>query len=140
MPDLTEKRRLGRPPGYPKSGGRKPGSKNVVPSELRRFINQKGRPLELLAAISSGRKITAGDPDEPGKKIRVYPSLGERVAAARVLMNKLIPDLRATEISGSDGGPVKIENKQFTNKERARRPVFMLREAAENSKKALTDG
>ncbi len=131
--DKTLKRRPGRPKGLAKTGGRKPGSKNIVPSDLRRFINQRGRPLELLAAIASGRKVSAGDPGNPSAKIRVYPTLNERVSAAKVLTNKLVPDLRATEISGSDGGPVKIEDKPYTKMELARRLLFILREATEEA-------
>lgn len=80
--------------------------KNIVPGELRRFINQRGRPLELLAAIADGRKVTAADPDDPGKKIRVYPALRERTSAAKTLLNKLVPDLKSTELSRSDGKPL----------------------------------
>ena len=131
MPKSADKRRPGRPKGYPKTGGRKPGSKNAVPNELRNYINHKGRPLELLAAIASGRKVTAADPKDPCKKTSVYPSLTDRISAARVLMNKLVPDLRASEISGPDNGPIQIESEPITDKERARRIAFALRKAYE---------
>ena len=32
-----------------------------------------------------------------------------RVAAAKVLINKILPDLKATELSGQSGGHIKIE-------------------------------
>ena len=101
------KRPPGRPKGLPKTGGRRKGVNRHAP-ELRAFIDQRGRPLEFLAAITSCRKLTAADPADPTKTIRMYPSLEARAAAARALLNKLLPDLRqaahATEIEAG-GGP-----------------------------------
>ncbi|MGR3562952.1 MAG: hypothetical protein ACU0FH_16775 [Heliomarina sp.] len=133
MTDQAEKRGPGRPPGLPKTGGRKPGSSNKLPTELRQFINQRGRPLEFLAAIADGRKVSAADPGNPGKKIRVYPSLRERAAAAETLLSKLLPDLRATELTGKDGGPLEVERKRAgladDDLETARQLAFILAKA-----------
>lgn len=116
----------GRPKGTVKTGGRKPGAVNRLPEELRRFINQRGRPLELLAAIADGRKVSAADPANPGAKIRVYPSLNERVFAARTLLNKLLPDLKSTELSGPDGGPISVAPESVSDVDLARRIAFAL--------------
>jgi hypothetical protein len=35
-------------------------------------------------------------------------SSSDRIKAARTLLNKCLPDLKATEVSGKDGGPIKI--------------------------------
>ena len=55
-------------------------------------------------------------------------------------MNKLVPDLRATEISGPDGGPVKIEDKPLTSMERARSLAFLLREAMDETEDKSAGG
>ena len=38
-----------------------------------------------------------------------YPSLEQRLRAAELLMKKILPDLTAAEVTGADGGPVRIE-------------------------------
>ena len=126
--EKAEKRGPGRPPGLPKTGGRKPGTANQLPTELRQFINQRGRPLDLLAAIAAGRQVTAADPDNPGRKIKVYPTLRERTTAAQTLLNKLLPDLRATELTGVDGGPIAIDRTSGLPEdiESARQIAFIL--------------
>ena len=138
MAETSEKRAPGRPPGHPKSGGRQPGSKNAVPAELRRFINQRGRPLEFLAAIADGRKVSAADPEDPSKKVRVYPSLHERTAAAKTLLNKLVPDLKATEVSGPGGHPLRSQTEPTSKLELARMIAFALHEGTKG--KAELDG
>lgn len=38
-----------------------------------------------------------------------------QVQAARALINKVLPDVKAIEHKGEDGGPLKIELVRFTN-------------------------
>lgn len=80
-------RRRGRPPGSPRTpgSGRKPGKPNKTTAELREIIQAKGRPLELLCAIAAGRRV------KTGFKTYAYPSLAERAAAARILMERVMP-------------------------------------------------
>ncbi|MGM0583385.1 MAG: hypothetical protein ACQEUZ_01875 [Pseudomonadota bacterium] len=134
MSESAERRRPGRPPGHPKTGGRRPGSPRArLPEELRGFINQRGRPLELLAAISDGRKVSAADPSDPSRKIRIYPTLDERVAAARSLLDRLLPTLKATEakssVTVSGSGPAPLSSNSSV--ELARQVAFLLAEGAQ---------
>lgn len=121
------KRPVGRPKGYPKTGGRPKGAKNRLPEEFRRFIDQRGRPLELLSAIARGNKVVAADPANPTEKIRIYPSLAERTTAARALLDRLLPSLKATEISGAGGGPVEYTGPRLEDEgaETVRRFMFL---------------
>ena len=80
----------------PRTGGRPRGSKNRLPEEFRRFIDTRGRPLEFLAAISRGNLVTAADPADPGKKVKVYPTVAERTLAAKTLLDRLLPALKAS--------------------------------------------
>lgn len=125
-PQSGEKRPVGRPRGLPKTGGRPKGAKNRLPEEFRRFIDQRGRPLELLAAIARGNKVTAADPSDPTTKTRIYPSLAERTVAARALLDRLLPALKATELSGPGGGPVQVDGRELSDFEAARRIAFIL--------------
>jgi hypothetical protein len=102
--ETEAKRAPGRPRGYPRSGGRPKGAKNRLPEEFRAYIDARGRPLELLSAIARGNKVTAADPADPTRKIRVYPGLADRVAAARALMDRLLPALKAVETTGTGAG------------------------------------
>jgi hypothetical protein len=131
MSEDEQKRGPGRPPGLPKTGGRKKGTGNKLPAELRHFINERGRPLDFLAAIASGRKVTAADPSDPGKKLSVYPTLSERAKAAETLLGKILPDLKSTELSGPEGEPLipagaNCNSQLPPDVETARRVAFLL--------------
>ena len=104
--EALPKRKPGRPKGLGKvpGSGRKAGTPNKLTKDVRNYILEKGKPLELLFKISCGHKIKVGDAD--GNAKRIYPSLADRASAAKVLLSKVLPDIKATEISGPDGGPI----------------------------------
>ena len=83
--------------------------------------------------------FSIADPDNPGKSIRRYPTAEERLRAAEVLTRKIMPDMKATEISGPDGGPVQAEDltptEDLTATEAARHILFALRIAEEEAGK-----
>jgi hypothetical protein len=105
-PGASPKRPPGRPRGLGKvpGSGRKPGTPNKLTQDVREYIMEKGQPLELLFKIARGYKIKVGDSD--GNAAKIYPSLTDRAAAARALLAKCLPDMKATELSGPDGGPI----------------------------------
>jgi len=41
--------------------------------------------------------------DEQGKEVELEP---QRIRAIEILLNKTLPNLQSTEISGKDGGPI----------------------------------
>lgn len=134
MSEIAEKRPVGRPKGQPKTGGRVKGSGNRLPAELRDFINARGKPVEFLAAIASGRKVSAADPEDPSKKVRVYPNLDQRAKASEMLLNRLLPALKATQLSGPEGGPIEVSGggvPDLSTFETARRLAFIIRSAHE---------
>lgn len=131
----------GRPKGLPKTGGRRPASD--LPVELRPFVNQRGRPLEFLAAVAAGRKVSVADPENYGQKIRVYPTMEQRVSAARVLAAKLMPDLKAVEGAAVNNVQVIIGDEDaalaFGRRdpiETARRLAFILADGYDKAKSA----
>ena len=101
-----KKRGPGRPRGYPRSGGRAKGTPNRKNQVTRDFVIREGAPLAFLCSVVRGKRFTAAD--EPGgkKRIHVFPSLDQRIRAAEVLSRKVLPDLKATELTGKDGGPI----------------------------------
>jgi hypothetical protein len=104
-----EKGRRGRMPGYGKvpGSGLKKGQK-VITADLKNEILVKGRPLKLLIDVCRGVKIRVGPQAGPGAKYE-YPDLRQRIDAARVLLAKVLPDMKHTELSGVDGGPIQQE-------------------------------
>lgn len=107
LPSLTdpEPGRPGRKPGSPKvpGSGRRVGTPNKPRVDLREMILNRGRPIELLCDISRGVKIRVGPQAGPEASF-AYPSLQERAAAARILIDKLIAAAPAAVPPG-EGGP-----------------------------------
>lgn len=103
--DITkpEPKRRGRKPGCGKvpGSGRKPGVTNKIPKDMKSIILARGKPLELLCDISRGVKIRTGPQAGPGEPQYTYPTLQERAAAAKILLDKLMPT--ANGVAGKDG-------------------------------------
>ena len=104
---MTEapKRPPGRPKGYPRSGGRAKGTPNKTTLVGRDFIIKRGAPIELLCKVSRGEKIQAAG-DDTSKRHGVYPTVDQRLAAARILAAKIQADLKAVEVTGPLGEPM----------------------------------
>ncbi len=124
------KRGPGKPKGYPKSGGRVKGTPNRSTVQTRDRIQELGDPIAFLADVMNGKRmVAAGEPGDM-KKTWCYPTLAQRVQASETLLRKLLPDLKATELTGKDGAPL-IEptrrDELYSSMELARRTAFMLR-------------
>ncbi len=103
------KRPSGRPKGYPKSGGRAPGTPNKSTQLGRDFIIKRGAPVETLCKIAKGEKImAAADTASAAKRDGIYPTIDQRLAAARILAAKIVPDLKSIEHAGPAGEPLSV--------------------------------
>jgi hypothetical protein len=78
-------------------GGRKPGQPNELTLTARSQILSRVDPIGFLAQIMEGGPVTQGDGET------VMPNVDQRVRAATVLANKLVPDARESPISFSLG-------------------------------------
>lgn len=101
-------KKVGRPKGYPKTGGRVKGVKNWTHPEIRDALLSKSEAIETIADIVAGRPMLCGTERtsaETGAGVPVwrYPTLSHRIKALEILLAKVVPDLRATELSGPDG-------------------------------------
>lgn len=86
----TEKRGRGRPKG----------SRNKVGRDARALLAADGLgAVKTLLTIASGHRLLSA-PDASGARQVVVPTLDQRIAAARTVLDRLVPALKATEISG----------------------------------------
>ena len=98
-------RKRGRPPGYPKSGGR---VKAQAPwtSELVRELALPPA-MELLVGVCKGEPQLVDDglrgsaDKQAGRGCWRRPTLQDRMKAASILIGKTLPDLRSTELAAS---------------------------------------
>ena len=111
MSDIEKpKRKSGRPKGYPRSGGRKPGTPNKSTQLGRDYIIKHGCPIEILCKVSKGEKVmAAADIATAAMRNGVYPTIDQRLAAARILAAKICPDQKAVEVSGPLGEPLSVK-------------------------------
>lgn len=79
--------------GHPKHGGRKSGAHNKITRDVEGLLNKLGcNPLEGLATIASDERIP------PSVRAHCYGRLAKFVH----------PELQSVQISGNDGGPIKV--------------------------------
>ncbi len=89
----------------PRSGGRAKGTPNKSSQLGRDFIIRRGAPIEILCRIAKGEKIQAADSASTSKRIGIYPTIDQRLAAARILAAKIVPDMKSVDLSADGGAP-----------------------------------
>jgi hypothetical protein len=101
--------RRGRPRGLPKTGGRRKGQPNFITKDMKEaIIASRGNPVAFLLRIIEGQRIRVGPLAGPAKPQFEYPTLADRIRAAMALAQKILPDMKATELSGPGGAPVEV--------------------------------
>jgi len=87
--------RGGRPVGYPRTGGRLPGTPNKRTVHARQILEEHGAdPVVMLAKTMSDEKVP----------------LDLRTDCAKALLPYVYPKLSAVEVTGRDGEAVKVEH------------------------------
>ena len=89
---MTDKRR--KKPGPPKGvriGGRQAGTPNKVNAATRERIVAEVDPIGFMASVMRGDAIKS---DVPQSEAVQYPTLEQRIHAARWLGNKITPDAK----------------------------------------------
>ena len=102
------KRGPGRPKGLGKvpGSGRARGTPNRSTVQTRERIKELADPIAFLSDVMAGKRMVAAGETGDMKKTWCYPTLAQRVQAGETLLRKLLPDLKATELSGPDGEPL----------------------------------
>ncbi len=107
--EAKPKRKVWRPPGLPKTGGRRKGVANRTRVQTLERINQECDPIGFLILVARGLQFEAAT--EPGatKKEKMYPTHDQRLDAAKVLARKVLPDTKSVEMSGEGGEPFVLQ-------------------------------
>lgn len=96
---VAPKKKVGRKPGTPRTGGRLKGTPNKATAEVKSLARQHGADMiKVLAAIAKNAK----KPD------------AARVAAAKELLDRGYGKSMQM-ISGPDEGPIKVESRLDTS-------------------------
>jgi hypothetical protein len=86
-------------PGRQKTGGRKPGSPNKVTAETRERIETKADPIGFLKKIMDGEVVACAPMKEGTELVPVYPTLDQRMSAARILADKQVPNAKGRSVN-----------------------------------------
>ncbi len=102
MTETTDKPAPGRPKGLGRvpGSGRKKGTPNRSTAQTRERILELADPIAFMADVMKGKRmVAAGEPGD-STKTWCYPTLEQRHRAGEVLMKRLMPELKAQEITG----------------------------------------
>ena len=106
----TEKRGPGRPRGLGRvpGSGRAKGVPNKANAITRDFIIKEGSPIQFLCNVVKGRRFSTAKEPGDAKRVHVYPTMDQRLNAARILASKVMPDMKAIEHTGVAGEPLSV--------------------------------
>ncbi len=98
------KRPVGRPPGLPKTGGRRRGTPNKDRAATLEAIRTYSDPVGFLEKVCRGLLIECRDADGEDQKATALtrPSMEQRITAATILAKKVLPDVKAVELEVTD--------------------------------------
>jgi hypothetical protein len=83
--------------------GRPKGSKNKVSADARELLAQHGLAgVRALCAIAAGMAIYRPR-EADGRREKLVPDLGQMLTAQKAILDRLVPSLKATELTGADG-------------------------------------
>jgi hypothetical protein len=99
--------------------------------EVRAELLDRSNAIQVLADICAGRKLYCDSGSIGNKPSWQYPSLKNRLRALEIVLSKVVPDLAATELTGSGGAPLIPKPEAATSlKETASAIYSLLREAS----------
>lgn len=96
------------PKSAPAKRGRPKGSVNKTNKVAKEAITEAA-PHNFLIRVMDGRKFMRAAEEGSKRRTECYPTLSESTAAAETLLRKIAPDMRATEVSGPDGGAIETK-------------------------------
>ena len=118
----------------PKRRGRPPGSRNKIGKGARALIATEGLAgIRMACRIAAGRVLVFNDVDrDTGFKRKLVPTTGDMLTAQRLLLERLVPALKSSELTGADGSslfPANEHGEPVSNRKLAMSVLQLLREA-----------
>lgn len=74
-----------------------PLDKRIDSARVR--IETQGDPIRFLMDVMKGVSFSSG----PGGKVKLWPDMDQRMKAAIILVNKIVPDVKSTEAADQSG-------------------------------------
>ena len=104
------KRGPGRPKGLGKvpGSGRAKGTPNRDRSATIERIQKEADPILFLCKVCRGDRMEAAAAPGAKKRTHWFPTADQRITAAQTLARKIMPDQKAVENTGKDGGPLAL--------------------------------
>jgi len=102
--DAPKPKKRGRPKGLPKTGGRIKNKPGRLGREAREYLAKHSNYLETICRIAAGKSVKMSGPT--GKLQYWYPDISDRKWALNIAIDKLLPSVAASEISGPEGVPL----------------------------------
>lgn len=90
-----------------KTGGRQKGTPNKVHADLRKRIEEEGDPVGFMLAVARG-EIEFDSRTVEGKPCKIKPNSDQRINAAKWLGDKILPSLKAMEMTDPNGDALKL--------------------------------
>lgn len=71
-------------------------------------------PVDFLIKVFNGDEFECAVDDRDQSVIdQVRPTMEQRIKAATILLTKTLPDLRVAEVTGAEGGPIVVFERDF---------------------------
>lgn len=80
---------------------------------MRQRIVREADPMGLLIDICNGKRVMTGFSAGGRKRAFVYPSVEDRVNAAKVLLGKVVPDLKSIEGNIEASGDIHVTVRSY---------------------------
>ena len=95
---------MGKVPG----SGRAKGTPNRDRSATIERIQKEADPILFLCKVCRGDRMEAAAVPGAKKRTHWFPTADQRITAAQTLARKIMPDQKAVENTGKDGGPMAL--------------------------------
>jgi hypothetical protein len=82
-----------------RQGGRPPGTPNKVTVATRERIENEADPIGFLGAVMRGEPIKTAPLKDGSNQVDAFPTIDQRVSAARILADKLLPNAKSRPVA-----------------------------------------
>lgn len=127
-------------PGMKRGRGRPPGSRNKTSKTAKQLLDLHGKgAIETLCAVAAGH-VVYSPPDEDGNRTKLSVTLYERLFAAKIIADKLLPNLKFAEVSAEVDNHVHSTEVPATTRDLAKSVLSLLARGVPDARVTVSDG